>query len=52
MHILSYTVIQNSQRINVIISDIHTTKQVAEMAGVHRDTLLRWLREGRIAEPK
>lgn len=29
----------------------YTTRQVAEMAGVHRDTLLRWLREGRIPEP-
>jgi len=29
----------------------YTTRQVAKMAGVHRDTLLRWLREGRIPEP-
>ncbi|MBI3329745.1 MAG: MerR family DNA-binding transcriptional regulator [Nitrospinae bacterium] len=28
-----------------------TTHEVAEMAQVHRDTLLRWLREGRIPEP-
>lgn len=28
-----------------------TIQQVAEMAGVHRDTILRWLREKRIAEP-
>ncbi len=28
-----------------------TTHQVAEMAQVHRDTLLRWLREGRVPEP-
>lgn len=28
-----------------------TTHQVAEMADIHRDTLLRWLREGRIPEP-
>jgi excisionase family DNA binding protein len=28
-----------------------TTRQVAETAGIHRDTLLRWLREGRIKEP-
>lgn len=28
-----------------------TTHQVAEMAQIHRDTLLRWLREGRIPEP-
>ncbi|MBC8228796.1 MerR family DNA-binding transcriptional regulator [bacterium] len=31
--------------------DTYTTHQVADMAGVHRDTLLRWLREGRIPEP-
>ncbi|MBZ0292114.1 MAG: MerR family DNA-binding transcriptional regulator [Anaerolineae bacterium] len=30
----------------------YTTKQVAEMAGVHRDTLLRWLREKRVPEPE
>lgn len=29
----------------------YTTKQVAEQAGIHRDTLLRWLREKRIPEP-
>ena len=28
-----------------------TTKEVAKEIGVHRDTLLRWLREGRIPEP-
>jgi site-specific DNA-methyltransferase (cytosine-N4-specific) len=28
-----------------------STKTVAQMAGVHRDTLLRWLREGLIPEP-
>ena len=28
-----------------------STAQVAERVGVHRDTLLRWLREGRIPEP-
>jgi site-specific DNA-methyltransferase (cytosine-N4-specific) len=28
-----------------------TTAQVAERVGVHRDTLLRWLREGRLPEP-
>ncbi|NKQ34956.1 MAG: MerR family DNA-binding transcriptional regulator [Chloroflexi bacterium] len=32
-------------------SEKYTTKQVAHMAGIHRDTLLRWLREGRITEP-
>src|SRR5437016_1590852 len=29
----------------------YSTREVATMAGVHRDTLLRWLREGRISEP-
>lgn len=29
-----------------------TTAQVAAMAGVHRDTLLRWLRERRLPEPR
>lgn len=29
----------------------HTTRQVANMAGIHKDTLLRWLREGRLPEP-
>jgi site-specific DNA-methyltransferase (cytosine-N4-specific) len=35
----------------MINSVIYTTQQVAEMAGVHKDTLLRWLREGRVSEP-
>ena len=29
-----------------------TTAKVAAMAGVHRDTLLRWLRERRVPEPR
>lgn len=29
----------------------YSTAEVAERAGVHRDTLLRWLREKRVAEP-
>ncbi len=28
-----------------------STAQAAELVGVHRDTLLRWLREGRVPEP-
>ena len=28
-----------------------STHQVAEMSGVHKDTLLRWLRKGAVAEP-
>lgn len=30
----------------------YTTHEVAQMARVHRDTLLRWLREGRVREPQ
>ena len=33
------------------MSDYFSTAQVASQAGVHRDTLLRWLREGRVPEP-
>jgi DNA modification methylase len=29
----------------------YTTRQVADIAEVHKDTLLRWLREGRVPEP-
>ena len=29
-----------------------STAQVAAMAGVHRDTLLRWLRGGNVPEPR
>lgn len=29
-----------------------STAEVAAKAGIHRDTLLRWLREGRVPEPK
>ena len=31
--------------------DFLSTAQVAAKAGVHRDTLLRWLRQGRVPEP-
>ncbi len=30
---------------------MYTTKEVAKKVGVHRDTILRWLREGKISEP-
>jgi site-specific DNA-methyltransferase (cytosine-N4-specific) len=30
----------------------YSTAEVAARAGVHRDTLLRWLREGRVPEPR
>lgn len=33
-------------------SDYLTTKQVAQEIGVHRDTLLRWLRNGKVPEPR
>ncbi len=29
----------------------YTTQEIAENAGVHKDTLLRWLREGKVSEP-
>jgi len=29
----------------------YTTQEVADLAGVHKDTLLRWLRDGRVEEP-
>lgn len=32
-------------------NNFYSTSQVAKMAGIHRDTLLRWLREGRVPEP-
>jgi len=33
-------------------SATYTTHQVAKMAGIHKDTLLRWLRDRRVPEPK
>ena len=33
------------------MSNYFSTAQVASQAGVHRDTLLRWLRHGRVPEP-
>ena len=32
--------------------EFYQTKEASKIAGVHRDTLLRWLREGKIPEPK
>ena len=29
-----------------------STAEVAKLAGVHKDTLLRWLRAGSVPEPK
>lgn len=34
-----------------MVSHFFSTAQVARRVGVHRDTLLRWLREGRVQEP-
>jgi DNA modification methylase len=34
------------------VDTVYRTQQVAEMAGVHRDTLLRWFREGKISETR
>lgn len=34
------------------MQESYTTAQVAAMAGVHRDTLLRWLRERNVPEPR
>lgn len=31
---------------------LYTTAEVAGRAGVHRDTLLRWLRDGKVPEPR
>lgn len=33
------------------MKEIYSTSEVAAMAGVHRDTLLRWLRENKLPEP-
>lgn len=30
----------------------YSTAEAARKAGIHRDTLLRWLREGKVAEPR
>ena len=32
--------------------EYYQTREVSKIAGVHRDTLLRWLREGKIPEPR
>ncbi len=34
------------------MTEIYYTKQVAEMIGIHRITLQRWLLDGKIKEPK
>lgn len=34
------------------MTDVFSTHQVAALAGVHRDTLLRWLREKTVSEPQ
>lgn len=32
-------------------NEIYRTKQVADQAGISKETLLRWLKEGKIIEP-
>lgn len=32
--------------------EYYQTREISQIVGIHRDTLLRWLREGKIAEPK
>lgn len=34
-----------------LANPLYTTAQVAEMAGIHKDTLLRWMRRGIVPEP-
>jgi len=35
-----------------MVQEYYQTREVSKIAGVHRDTLLRWLREGKLQEPK
>lgn len=32
-------------------NEIYRTKQVADLAGISKETLLRWLKEGKVDEP-
>ena len=32
-------------------NEIYRTKQVAEQAGISKETLLRWLKDGKVKEP-
>lgn len=32
-------------------NEIYRTKQVADRAGISKETLLRWLKEGKVREP-
>ena len=32
-------------------NEIYRTKQVADQAGISKETLLRWLKEGKVDEP-
>jgi DNA modification methylase len=40
------------QMTSIISSENLSTAEVAKLAGVHKDTLLRWLRAGSVPEPK
>src|SRR5688572_25806895 len=42
LHILAYT---------FSMDDHLSTQEVADLARVHKDTLLRWLRKGKVEEP-
>ena len=35
----------------MVEKQFHTTAEVADRAGISRDTLLRWLKSGKIPEP-
>jgi DNA-binding transcriptional MerR regulator len=35
-----------------VLAATYSTLEVAKLAGVHKDTLLRWLRRGWVAEPR
>ena len=37
--------------LEVLIMRTYSTHEVAQTVGVHKETILRWLREGRISEP-
>ena len=39
------------QQMDTVRNDL-STADVARIVGVHRDTLLRWLREGLVPEPR
>lgn len=50
-HLPQGTPICKYMQMNLSTTQTLTTAQVATLAGVHKDTLLRWLRAGAVAEP-